>query len=248
MMAALIKISDVSKKYNITKRTLRFYEEIGLLKSIKDEASHARYYDEEGINRLEQILLLRNIKLTMNEISRVLLSDNGRQLSHILLSRLDEIENKIYELKYSKSIIQSVLKMSEDIGISNVNIYQFLREQILLHSTDERMISMEKSYKGDTVRLEFGTGIIPYINTIGQENFIDLFKGMRKKLELELKKGIPLIRLVDNEGLDEFQIRISVKDNVLIDTNLQAISDEDKLKEMVHYLEGIVRANIDEIS
>ncbi len=247
-MATLMKISDISKKYNITKRTLRFYEEIGLLESIKDEVSHARYYDEEGINRLEQILLLRNIKLTMNEISMVLLSENNDKLSDILCSRLLEMENKIYELKYSKSIIKSVLKMSEDIGISNVNIYQFLREQILLHSNDQRMISMEESYKGDTIRLEFGMGIIPYINSIGEENFIDMVKGMRKKLELELNTGFPLIRLVDNEELNEFQIRISVKDNVLIDTNLQAISDEDKLKEMVHNLEGIVRANIDEIS
>lgn len=247
-MAPLIRISDVSKKYNITKRTLRFYEEIGLLNSIKDEVTHVRYYDEHGINRLEQILLLKNIKLTMDEISMIFLSENSAKLSDILFGRLLEIENKIYELNYSKSIIKSILKMSKDIGISNVNIYEFLKEQILIHGNDERMINMEKSYNGDIVKLEFGTGIIPYLNSQGKDNFIDMVKGMRKELELELNKKIPLIRLVDIEELNDFQFRISVKDKALINANLQAISDEDKLKEMVHCLEGIIRANIDEIS
>lgn len=247
-MKALIRINDVSKKYNITKRALRFYEEIGLLSSIKDEVSHVRYYDRHGINRLEQILLLKNIKLTMDEISRVFLSENSDKLSDILFGRLLEIENKIYELNYSKSIIKSILKMSEDIGISNVNIYEFLKEQILIHGNDERMISMEKSYSRDTVKLEFGTGIIPYLKSQGEENFIDMVKSMRKALESELEKKLPLIRLVDIEELNDFQFRISVKDKVLINANLQAISDEDKLKEMVHCLEGIIRANIDEIS
>lgn len=41
------KIGEVAIKYNISSRTLRYYEDIGILWSIRDEESLYRYYDQE---------------------------------------------------------------------------------------------------------------------------------------------------------------------------------------------------------
>ena len=42
-----MKIRDVSTKYDITARTLRYYEDIGVLESIRADTGTYRMYDED---------------------------------------------------------------------------------------------------------------------------------------------------------------------------------------------------------
>jgi DNA-binding transcriptional MerR regulator len=52
-MNALIKIQEVSSKYDITARTLRYYEDMELITSTRSEDYAYRQYDEAAIKRLE---------------------------------------------------------------------------------------------------------------------------------------------------------------------------------------------------
>ena len=56
-MNELAKIKDVSSKYNITTRTLRYYEDIGLITSTRSDDYAYRLYDENAVKRIEQILI-----------------------------------------------------------------------------------------------------------------------------------------------------------------------------------------------
>ncbi|OPJ64013.1 MerR family transcriptional regulator [Clostridium oryzae] len=246
-MAALMRINDVAKKYNITKRSLRYYEEVGLLNSRRIGASKSRYFDEAAINRLEQILLLRSVDFTINEISKVLLSDNRESTFEIFENRLKEIADMIDELNYCKGIIASFIKIGKSIGVDKVNIYQLLRDQIYVHNNDERMLSMEEKYEGDIIKVEFGVAIVPIVCPTECDNFLDKIKEMRNKIETETSKRIPLIRVLDNEELDEWQYRISIKKKVMLDNNLEIIAPEDRSSAMLSYLESIVKTSIDEI-
>lgn len=243
-----MKINDVAKKYNITKRSLRYYEEIGLIKSTRIGAANSRYYDDAAINRLEQILLLRSVNFTLNDISHVLLSDNIDSAFKIFINRLDEINDKINELNYFKAIIDSFIKIGRSEGINNINIYQLLKDQIYIHNNDERMINMEKNYDGDIIRIEFGIGIIPLVNPKEGGKLLDEIKNMRKRLELEASKNIPLIRVLDNTELNELEYKISVKGNVMVDNNLVSVKPEDRVLEMIGYLERVLKLNIDSLS
>ncbi|MFD1175791.1 MerR family DNA-binding transcriptional regulator [Paenibacillus puldeungensis] len=52
-------ISQVSKHFSISTRTLRYYEQIGLITPLKKEDFAYRVYDIEAITRLRQIIILR---------------------------------------------------------------------------------------------------------------------------------------------------------------------------------------------
>ena len=52
-MNNLVKIRDLSVKYNISARTLRYYEDMGLIQSTRSEEYAYRLYDEAAIKRLE---------------------------------------------------------------------------------------------------------------------------------------------------------------------------------------------------
>jgi DNA-binding transcriptional MerR regulator len=53
-----VKITEVTEQFSISSRTLRYYEQVGLLKSERPPFEKYRFYDSENINRLQQILVL----------------------------------------------------------------------------------------------------------------------------------------------------------------------------------------------
>lgn len=68
----LITISEVSKNFRVSTRTLRYYEQIGLLKSTKKEGYAYRVYDEEAILRIQQIIILRKLHISLKQIGNIL--------------------------------------------------------------------------------------------------------------------------------------------------------------------------------
>ena len=53
-------ITEVSKKYDITPDTLRYYERIGLIKDVPRTKSGLRNYNEKSCRRIEFIKCMRN--------------------------------------------------------------------------------------------------------------------------------------------------------------------------------------------
>lgn len=70
-MENMIKIRDVSAKYEIIARTLRYYEDMGLISSVRSDDYAYRLYDETAIKRLEQILILRKLNISIKDIQRI---------------------------------------------------------------------------------------------------------------------------------------------------------------------------------
>jgi DNA-binding transcriptional MerR regulator len=69
---ALKTISQVAKHYDLSTRTLRYYEEIGLLPSRREEDYAYRLYDEKALQRLNHIVVLRKLRIPLKQIGEVL--------------------------------------------------------------------------------------------------------------------------------------------------------------------------------
>lgn len=70
-MGELIKIHEVSLKYDISARALKYYEDMGLIQSTKSDDYAYRLYDKIAIKRLEQILILRKLNIKIKDIQRI---------------------------------------------------------------------------------------------------------------------------------------------------------------------------------
>ena len=63
------KIGDFANLVNISIRTLRYYDEIGLLKpEIVDKFTNYRYYTEDNVVEAQFITLLKEVGFTLQEI------------------------------------------------------------------------------------------------------------------------------------------------------------------------------------
>ncbi|MFI9721908.1 MerR family transcriptional regulator [Streptomyces sp. NPDC052396] len=65
-------IAEVARMSGVTSRTLRHYDEIGLLPPAWIGSNGHRYYEEADLLRLQQILLMRELDLGLREIRAVL--------------------------------------------------------------------------------------------------------------------------------------------------------------------------------
>lgn len=71
-------IAEVARMSGVTSRTLRHYDEIGLLPPAWIGSNGHRYYEEADLLRLQQILLMRELDLGLREIQAVLDSQVDR--------------------------------------------------------------------------------------------------------------------------------------------------------------------------
>ena len=62
-----LSIGEVAEKFDVTHRTLRFYEQRQLLNPIK--IGQTRYYDSNQIERLKVIIKGKNLGFTLSEIA-----------------------------------------------------------------------------------------------------------------------------------------------------------------------------------
>ena len=80
-------VQQVARAAGTTSRTLRHYDDIGLLPPARVGANGYRYYDDDDLVRLQRILLLRDLGLALTTIAEVL--DGERDAVAALRTHLD---------------------------------------------------------------------------------------------------------------------------------------------------------------
>lgn len=63
-----VQIGELAKKLGITTRTIRYYEEIGLMGSSQRQAGGARMYSRDDILRLKFILKMKELGISLKEM------------------------------------------------------------------------------------------------------------------------------------------------------------------------------------
>lgn len=108
-----IKIREVSQRYGISARTLRYYEDIGILWSSRTDAHAYRTYDTEGIKRLEQILILRKLNISIKDIQRVFVVGTAQALMEVLEGKVAGIDEDVTLLRELRGILMDFIGQIE---------------------------------------------------------------------------------------------------------------------------------------
>ena len=82
-------ITEVCKMLGTTSRTLRFYEEKGIIQSTTHGTSSRRQYTEEQISHIKNVLVLRTLGLSVKAVAE--LQTKGADLKDAVLSKRAEI-------------------------------------------------------------------------------------------------------------------------------------------------------------
>ncbi|WIV17840.1 MerR family transcriptional regulator [Paenibacillus polygoni] len=99
---------QVSKLRNISVRTLRYYDQIGLLTPSYREDNGRRHYSEGDLFTLEKITLLKSLSLPLADIQNVI---NKLSFRHILVAHHNYLQEQLTSLQSSISNTASIINM-----------------------------------------------------------------------------------------------------------------------------------------
>ncbi len=119
MQGELMKIRDVSVKYGLTTRALAYYEEMGLIESSHAEGYAYRCYDDKALKRIEQILILRRLEISIKDIQRILASGSAAVLLDVLREKIGRIDHEAELLKRLKDIILTMMDQVKEYDVSS---------------------------------------------------------------------------------------------------------------------------------
>lgn len=102
-MTNSLRIGKLATILGTTTKTLRFYEDIGLLEGVTRTESSYRMYSSEAAKQARLVVGLRRLGLSINDLKSLFNSSNGQQLRRSMLGILDE---KLFNLDRDLSILQ----------------------------------------------------------------------------------------------------------------------------------------------
>ena len=126
----LIKITEATVKYNISSRSLRYYEQVGLLKSVRPKFENYRYYDTENIERLKQIMVLRKMQIPVKDIIHIYESEDMSVVVETFVDRIHAIEEEVTTLTELKNIINEFLQTMLKYGIKKISALPLLYDEM----------------------------------------------------------------------------------------------------------------------
>ena len=114
-----MKIGDVSKKYNISIETLRYYEQIGLLGNIEKDKSGLRNYTNDDLKKIEFIMCMRNAEMPIRTLKEFLVlymdsNSNKEEKKNIITGELERINNKIEKLNDAKKVLEGKITLIDE--------------------------------------------------------------------------------------------------------------------------------------
>lgn len=113
----MMTVNDVSKLTGVSIRTLQYYDSIGLLKPKGRTEAGYRLYDDMALERLQQILLFKELEFSLQEIRQIIDSEN--------FDREKALEQQIELLTLKKQHIENLIDFALELKNMGENKMDF---------------------------------------------------------------------------------------------------------------------------
>ncbi|MEK3750584.1 MerR family transcriptional regulator [Paenibacillus sp. FSL E2-8871] len=124
---------QLAKRTGITVRTLRYYDQIGLLIPENHHAGSIRSYNMKDLEKLQQIQTLKYLGLSLQEIKDILDAESLSigEIRHSLQAQLDVLQRKITHTEHVVHAIRDAMQMSVNRSDWNhlANVIQTLQSK-----------------------------------------------------------------------------------------------------------------------
>lgn len=177
-------VSELAKLAGITSRTLRYYDEIGLLSSKRMSSNGYRIYGQKEVDRLQQILFYRELGIPLDEVGRIL-SDKDFDDLFALQDHLDALLEKRKQLDLLIANVKNTIKAKKGEIIMNdkEKFEGFLR----------KMVEDNEQKYGNEIREKYGEDMINNSNakilSMNLEQYAELEK-LTEELNQTLKEAV----------------------------------------------------------
>ncbi len=193
----MLKISEFSRLTRLPIKTLRYYDEIDLLKPAQvDQFTGYRYYSAEQLPRLNRILALKALGLSLEQIKDVLDEAlSAEQIRGMLRLKRAEIQQRLEEEQQRLLYVEAKLKQIEEEN--SMSTYEVILKPVpSFRAASVRAVAADMNQLGSTLDHAFDT-VAAYIHQHGakqsprqEECGVTLYHAMDKEIHVEAAFGI----------------------------------------------------------
>lgn len=149
----LVKITELTEALTISSRSLRYYESIGLIESIRDDNQKYRLYDEKMVERVKQIIILRKLQIPIKDIQRIYRANDMSVFISVFTHKISMLDSDIHSLAELKKLTKELLRLLLDRNVNDLSqlpsIYDTAVDDELL--TENSSFALESGEGGDSV-------------------------------------------------------------------------------------------------
>lgn len=176
-------VQKLSKIAGISTRTLRYYDEIELLKPLKINSSGYRIYGQNEVNKLQQILFYRELGISLENIKSIVNSPTFDSLSALkehhtkLLAKRKQIDLLI------ENVTKTIALKEEKCTMTDIEKFEGFKEKLIYEN--------EKNY-GTEIREKYGKDAVDTSNkklkNMSKEDYED-WQNLSIEIISKLKKA-----------------------------------------------------------
>lgn len=193
----MMTVNEVSKMTGVSIRTLQYYDTIGLLKPIEYTESGYRLYDDTSLERLQQILLFKELEFPLKEIKEIIDAPG--------FDKNKAVEQQIELLTMKKEHLENLINFARNIktlGVKKMDFTVFDKKQIDEYAKQAKeQWGNTSAYKEYEMKSESQT----------DQQKADLAKGL-----MEIFAGFGRMMSLD-ESSKEVQVQVTKLQNYITD-------------------------------
>jgi DNA-binding transcriptional MerR regulator len=135
------KVGELAKLTGLTVRALRFYDSIGLFSPSGQTDSGHRLYNEADLSRLQQILSLKELGLSLEEVKSVMAGEQYSPLEIVAL-QMSRIEEQIKRQRRLLTQLEHVSRLMQ--GDAPISVEDFTNLLQAMKTGPERLVVERK--------------------------------------------------------------------------------------------------------
>lgn len=181
-------IQELSRLSGVTTRTLRWYDQIGLLKPSRVAESGYRYYGGAEVDRLQDILYYRALGVELARIKECLDDPS--------FDRLAALRNHLAALEAERERLEQLIRSVKDtIGSEERN--EIMNDEQKFEAFKQRAVAHNEEVYGEEIRAKYGGKEVDEANAAVMnltreqyQEWTDLGREIQERLEAAVRSGL----------------------------------------------------------
>lgn len=183
MMGMEYTVQQLAELAGVSARTLRYYDDIGLLKPARISSSGYRIYGTDEVDQLQQILFYKELGISLNQIKKIMSSSHYNRLEALR----DHRKQLLLERKRLDQLIANVEKT-----IASIEGRMVMSDQEKFEGFKQKLIQENEARYGKEIRLKYGDEAVEKSNQKVKNMTVEQFEEvaqLEKKLFETLEKA-----------------------------------------------------------
>ena len=143
MSMSIYTSGDIAHKCHVSTRTIQYYDKQGILSPNYTTETNRRFYTDKEVEKLELILLLKEIGCTIKEIKVLLKDDSSMKSLYISSNQKHEIQQSITDKENKVCKIEQIQRYVHQNSISPIH---YLQDIAIYMEESHRLKGVERNY------------------------------------------------------------------------------------------------------